>query len=157
MKIFLDANVLFSAALPAPGAARALLVAARAAQAQCVCSDHAMTEARRNVQAKAPHALITFELIEALTLRVPEPAAAFVEAARDAGIVAKDAPVFGAALQCRADAFVTGDARHFGHLFGKRCGGVLVLSLRAALDRVAALAPPAGAALGKAPGKIKRP
>lgn len=138
MKVFLDANVLFSAALPAQGAAQALLVAAQATGAHCLCSDYAFAEAQRNLLAKTPHALPTFELIATLLLRVPEPAAAYVEAARAAGVPAKDAPVLGAALQCRADLFVTGDVRHFGHLFGERVGGVLVLSLRAALDHLAA-------------------
>lgn len=139
MKVFLDANVIFSASLSAQGVAQALLVAAQAAQAQCVCSDYAWGEALRNLAAKAPQALPRLALIEAVVVRVPEPAAVHVEAAARAGIVAKDAPVFAAALQCRADLFVTGDARHFAHLFGQRIEGVLVLSLRAALDH---LAPP---------------
>lgn len=141
MKVFVDANVVFSACLSASGAAQALLVAAQTAHAQCVCSDLAWGEALRNLAAKSPQALPRLASIEVLVARVPEPAAVHVEAARCAGIVAKDAPVFGAALQCRADLFVTGDVRHFGHLFGQRIEGVLVLSLRAALDHLAA--PPA--------------
>lgn len=147
MKVFLDANVIFSASLSAQGVAQALLVAAQAVQAQCVCSDYAWGEALRNLAAKAPQALPRLALIEYLVARVPEPAAVHVEAARCAGIVAKDAPVFGAALQCRADLFVTGDVRHFGHLFGSRIEGVSVLSLRAALDRL--VAPPAGRAASR--------
>lgn len=139
MKIFLDANVVFSASLSEHGVAQALLIAAQDAQAQCVCSDYAWGEALRNLAAKAPQALPRLALIEALVARVPEPAAVHVEAARRAGIVAKDAPVLAAALQCRADLFATGDARHFGHRFGQRVEGVLVLSLRAALDH---LSPP---------------
>ena len=104
-------------------------------------SDYAFAEAQRNLLAKAPQALPTFDLIARLLVRVPEPAAVHVEAARNARVVAKDAPVLGAALQCRADIFATGDVRHFGHLFGQRVEGVLVLSLRAALDHIAALAP----------------
>ncbi len=138
MKVFLDANVVFSACLPAPGAAQALLVAAEAASAQCVCSDLAWGEALRNLAGKSPQGLPRLAMIEYLVARVPEPAPAQVQAAVRAGIVAKDAPVFGAALQCGADLFVTGDVRHFGHLFGCRVEGVLVLSLRAAVDHFAA-------------------
>lgn len=145
MKVFLGANVLFSASLSAQGTAQALLVVARSTGALCVTSDHAFAEAQRNLKAKAAHALPTFDLVAQIVMRVPEPAAAYVEAAQTARVVAKDAPVLGAALQCRADVFVTGDVQHFGHLFGKRIEGVLVLSLRAALDHLAALAQPARA------------
>ena len=139
MKVFLDANVLFSASLSAQGTAQALLFVAQTTGVQCVSSDYAFAEAQRNLLAKAPHALPTFDLIARLLVRVPEPAAVHVETARNARVVAKDAPVLGAALQCRADVFTTGDVRHFGHLFGQRVEGVLVLSLRAALDHIAAL------------------
>ncbi len=142
MKLFLDANVLFSAALSTQGTAQALLFVAQTTGAQWVTSDYAFAEAQRNLLAKAPQALPTFDLIASLLTRVPEPAVAYVDAARNARVVAKDAPVLGAALQCRADVFATGDVRHFGHLFGERVEGVLVLSLRAALDHLAAPAPP---------------
>jgi len=140
LKVFLDANVLFSASLSAQGTAQALLFVAQSSATLCVTSDYAFAEAHRNLLAKAPHALPTFELIAGLMVRVPEPAAAYVEAAHKSRVVAKDAPVLGAALQCRADMFVTGDVRHFGHLFGERVDGVQVLSLRAALDHLAATA-----------------
>lgn len=136
MKVFLDANVLFSASLGAAGTAQALLVAAAKAGAQCVCSERAFAEAHRNLAAKAPQSLPELELISVLVSRVPEPHATQVDAARAAGVVDKDAPVFGAALACAADWFVTGDQRHFGHLFGHRVEDVLVLSLRAAVDRL---------------------
>ena len=137
MKVFLDANVLFSASLSESGAAQALLVAARATQAHCVSSDYAWGEALRNLASKAPQGLARLALIEPLVLRVGEPGAVHLAAAQRAGVVAKDAPVLAAALQCAADLFVTGDVRHFGHLFGQRIDGVLVLSLRAALDLLA--------------------
>ena len=138
MKFFLDANVLFSAALSAQGTAQALLFVAHTTGARCVTSDYAFAEAQRNLLTKAPHALPTFDLIASLLTRVPEPAAAHLEAAAQARVVPKDAPVLGAALQCRAAVFATGDVRHFGHLFGQRVEGVLVLSLRATLDHLAA-------------------
>ena len=126
MKLFLDADVLFSASLSAAGTAQALLVAARAAGARCVCSERAFAEAQRNLAAKAASALANLELIGALVQRVPEPSAAQIQSARDAGVVEKDAPVLAAALACAADVFVTGDVRHFGHLFGQRIDGVRV-------------------------------
>jgi predicted nucleic acid-binding protein len=138
LKLFLDANVLFSASLSAAGTAQALLVAAARAEAQCICSDRAFAEAHRNLTAKAPQALAQLELVSVLVGRVPQPHAAHIDAALAADVVEKDAPVLGAALACAADWFVTGDQRHFGHLYGRRVDSVLVLPLRAAVDRLAA-------------------
>ena len=39
----------------------------------------------------------------------------------------KDPPILLAAIQGRADYLLTGDARHFGHLYDKQIEGVLVL------------------------------
>lgn len=49
------------------------------------------------------------------------------------GLPLKDAPVLGAAVRSGADYLVTGDARHFGHLFGASVGGVRILTPAAAL------------------------
>ena len=142
MRVFLDANVLFSAALSARGTAPALLLLADTAGADCVSSAYAWAEAHRNLAAKAPHALHTLGLIETVVGSVPEAMAAHVERALAARVVAKDAPVLAAAIQCGAAVFVTADVRHFGHLFGKNVDAVLVLALRAALDHIAGLKPP---------------
>ena len=142
MRVFLDANVLFSASLSARGTAQALLLVADTAGAECVSSAYAWGEAQRNLAAKEPQVLPRFGLIEAVVGRVPDAMAAHVERALAASVVAKDAPVLVAAIQCGAAMFVTGDVRHFGHLFGKRVDGVLLLSLRAALDHIAGLKRP---------------
>jgi predicted nucleic acid-binding protein len=42
-------------------------------------------------------------------------------------IDSKDRPILQAAIRGKADYLLTGDARHFGHLYGKRIEGVLVL------------------------------
>jgi predicted nucleic acid-binding protein len=47
----------------------------------------------------------------------------------------KDQPILLAAIHARADYLLTGDARHFGHLYGKRIGGVLVLRPAAYFER----------------------
>ncbi len=39
----------------------------------------------------------------------------------------KDQPILLAAIHGKADYLLTGDARHFEHLYGKRIEGVLVL------------------------------
>jgi predicted nucleic acid-binding protein len=139
LKIFLDANVIFSASLPKPGGARALLYEAARCGVMCVSSDRALTEALRNLASKAPHAMTGYTQMAARIVPVPEPAQAAIDLAGAAGVVAKDAPVFAAALQSGAQLFVTGDMRHFGHLYGVHTEGVLVLSLRSALERLTAM------------------
>ena len=47
----------------------------------------------------------------------------------------KDQPIVLAAIHARADYLLTGDARHFGHLYGKRIEGVLVLRPAAYFER----------------------
>lgn len=142
MKVFLDANVIFSASLPKAGGARALLFEAARCGAICVASERVLGEVERNLMSKAPQGMTDFPHMAARIVLVPEPANAAVEAAQEAGIVAKDAPVLAAALQCGADWFVTGDMRHFGHLVGSRLEGVLVLSLRDAYERLVAMPSP---------------
>jgi uncharacterized protein len=141
LKLFVDANILFSASLSEKGVAQALLVAAESVAARCVCSERAFAEAHRNLSIKAAQSMRNLELLSQIVARVPEPSTPHIEAARAAGVVEKDAAVFGAALECGADWFITGDVRHFGHLFGKHVEGVLVLPLREAVDRLATLRP----------------
>jgi uncharacterized protein len=43
------------------------------------------------------------------------------------GLISKDQPILLAAIHGKADFLLTGDARHFEHLYGKRIKGVLVL------------------------------
>ena len=47
----------------------------------------------------------------------------------------KDQPILLAAIYGKADYLLTGDVRHFGHLYGKRIEGVRVLRPVAYFDR----------------------
>lgn len=145
MKIFLDANVLFSASLSAAGAAQALLVTAQQVGAQSITSELAFAEARRNLESKAAQSLENLNLLAQVIPRASEPGAAALDDARTAGVADKDVPILAAALAAGADWFVTGDMRHFGHLYGRRVEGVLVLPLREAIDALAAEPPPRAA------------
>ncbi len=134
MKLFLDANVLFSAAYSARGNARALVAAALQCDATLLCSAYVLGEARRNVAAKAPHALDALGRIETVLHLVPNPLPTTEARARGLGVVSKDVAVLAAALDALADRLVTGDARHFGHLYGRTIDGVQVTTLRAAYE-----------------------
>lgn len=128
MRLFLDANVLFSAAHNAEGNCRALFRLAASARSRLISSRYAVEEATRNLSLKYPEHLAELERL-ALGLEVaPEPAPAAAEAAMAHRLPAEDAPILAAAIQSRADALVTGDRRHFGKLYGVVMGGVQVLT-----------------------------
>ncbi len=126
MRIFLDANILFSAAR-ADGAVRQLLALSEAAGHELWADAYVFEEARRNLAAKAPDAL---PVLHAMTTRI-----------KLGGLLAhtsllpetttlpeKDRPVLAAAIHHRCDILVTGDRTHFGPLYGKTIRGVTVLS-----------------------------
>jgi len=121
VRVFLDADVLFSA--NQKGSAFARLFAAAGRHAQVLTSDIACAEARRNLARKRLAWLETFEaLLEELEV---VPSAVFPLAVT---LDEKDIPLLCAAIRARSDYFVTGDRRDFGHLFGTRVHGALVIT-----------------------------
>jgi len=128
MRVFLDANILFSAAKTA-GAVRELLSRLEAG-GHVLCADaYVVEEARRNLLAKGPEALAS---LEAVLARV-EVAAVHASAlpARVAALIhEKDRPVVAAAVRSRCDALLTGDRTHFGALYGEEVLGVAIHSPR---------------------------
>jgi predicted nucleic acid-binding protein len=121
--IFLDANVLYSAAY---------LESSRLARlwslndVELVSSVYAIEEARRNLAIDRPEALQRLiRLTEALsTVDTPQPLTTLPKNLR---LDPKDQPILMAAIHGKADYLLTGDAKHFEHLYGKRIEGVLVL------------------------------
>jgi len=137
MRLFLDANVLFSAAVSPAGAAAGLIALAAGGACELVTSTLAVTEATRNLSAKAPAAMDRWGLVGAVVGIVPEADPRLLERI-DVTLAAKDRPILAAALGCRATVLVTGDRRHFGSLFGRAIGGTVVLPPREALERLLA-------------------
>ena len=128
MRVFLDANILFSAAKTA-GAVRELL-SRLAAGGHVLCVDaYVVEEARRNLLAKGPEAAAT---LEALLARME--VAAFHPGALPPRVAAliheKDRPVVAAAVRSRCDALLTGDRTHFGAMYGEELSGVAIHSPR---------------------------
>jgi predicted nucleic acid-binding protein len=128
VRVFLDANILFSAAKSA-GAVRELLARLEAG-GHALCADaYVVGEARRNLAVKGPDALAALEqLLASLEIRAfrfdPLPAAVAER------VHEKDRPVVAAAARLNCDALLTGDRTHFGSLFGHRLLGVAVHSPR---------------------------
>lgn len=145
MRIFLDANVLFSAA-KSDGAVRRLPDLLIEAGHECWADGFVAEEARRNLAAKFPDGL---PVLDALLSRLrigpihaPDPA---LEDALP--LPEKDRPVLAAAIRHRCEALVTGDRTHFGRLYGKAIHGVTIHSPRSIAEALLAGARPAPKAL----------
>ncbi len=120
-RVFLDANVLVSAALKPDARLRILW---QLAEVRLFASPHVVEEARRNVVAlEARERLET--LIEAVAVLPTEPADHPIKG--ELGLPPKDRPVLLGALAAGARILLTGDMAHFGHLMGCDVAGVRVL------------------------------
>ncbi len=136
MRIFLDANILFSAA-KSDGAVRALLRLLVERGHTCCADGYVITEARRNLAAKGAEALVVLDaLLPHLHLAegVPGPA----PASEVEWLPEKDRPVLAAAMRLRCDVLVTGDRTHFGAGHDRSFGGVTILSPRMLAERLSA-------------------
>jgi predicted nucleic acid-binding protein len=128
MRIFLDANVLFSAA-KSDGAVRQLLRLLEKSGHECCVDGYVIEEARRNLVAKAPDRVV---VLDGLLSRMTTAGAQRVDAALETSLPlpAKDRPVLSAAIRQRCSALVTGDRTHFGSLYGRTIHGVTIHSPR---------------------------
>jgi predicted nucleic acid-binding protein len=125
LRIFLDANVLFSAAR-ADGAMRHLLALCEEAGHELQADAYVLEEARRNLAAKTPTAL---SVLDAIAARIRAGAMCAGAQAADLTVLPeKDRPVLAAAIHHRCQILVTGDRKHFGALYGKAVLGVKVMS-----------------------------
>jgi uncharacterized protein len=121
-RIFLDANVLYSAAYLERSELSRLWSLNDVA---LISSAYAIEEARRNLAIDRPGALKRLtRLMEALaTADAPQA----LKLPKNVRLDSKDQPILLAAIHGRADYLLTGDAKHFGELYEKRIEGVLVL------------------------------
>lgn len=128
MRIFLDANILFSGA-KSDGAVRLLLNLLRKAGHECCVDGYVTEEARRNLAAKAPEALAALDsLLSRMRTEGTQHADAGLESTLP--LPENDRPVLAAAIRHGCAALVTGDRGHFGPLYGKTLHGVAIHSPR---------------------------
>ena len=139
MRLFLDANVVFSAAHQAEGRAQHLLALATAGRCTLVTSAHALGEARRNLALKSRGFEARLSAALAIIRTVPEAPAEFLAWAAGEGLPPKDAPILAAAAHSEARLLVTGDARDFGPLYGRTLRGVKVVTPAQTLAAVLSL------------------
>ena len=136
--LFLDANVLFSAAYSADGRSAALFALARKRLCRLVTSRYAIEEAHRNLADKKPGVLAAFSALLAWVKAHPEADPKRLEQAATVGLKDEmDVPILAAAIG-HADVLVTGDRRHFGPWMGKTIHGVKVMGLAETLDMLLA-------------------
>lgn len=117
-RLFLDANVLFSAAYWRDSG---LLRLWRLPRCSLLTSSYAAEETRRNLAGSNQRARLG-KLLESVTI-VGEAESLGVA---NVGLPAKDQPILAAATRAKATHLLTGDARHFGPLYGRTIGGVLI-------------------------------
>ena len=127
MRVFLDANILFSAA-KSDGAVRRLVELLVTSGHACVVNEYVIVEARRNLERKGPDALAVLDLM--LTRLEVGATALPLSSVLSAWLPEKDRPVLESAVAARCDALVTGDRTHFATGHGKVFGGVTVYSPR---------------------------
>ncbi len=120
MRVFLDANVLFSVAYGSPRLETLWRLAAAGRQ-ELFVSAHVVEEARRNLT-NPRHVTSMDSLVRQMTLVAPPPP----DLACPIILPAGDREAFMAALAARATHFLTGDATHFGPYYGQSVGGVLI-------------------------------
>lgn len=118
--LFLDANVLFSAAYTAETRLRELWTLTGV---ELVTSEYAWEEAHRNLPRKDQRDRL---LSLAPGLRFVREGGAWLLPA-DVILPEKDRPILAAAILGGATHLITGDATHFGVWYGKRIGNLLVL------------------------------
>ncbi|MCX6550572.1 MAG: DNA-binding protein, partial [Acidobacteria bacterium] len=93
MRLFLDANVLFTAAHNPHGRSSALFDLARSGVCWLSTSPHGAEEARRNIRVKFPEASGRLETLQTLLQVEPEATPDGVAWALAQGVPEKDAPI----------------------------------------------------------------
>ena len=118
-RVFLDANVLFSAAYRADAG---LLALWRVKNIALCSSRYAVEEARINLEDEGQRQRlqglsVSLQLFEAADHQLP----------REVSLPDKDAPIFLAAIEARANYLLTGNIHHFGAYLGKKIAGIAIL------------------------------
>ena len=92
---------------------------------ELLSSAYAIEEARRNLAMNRTEALPRFTRLVAALSIVNAPQGLTLPG--NIRLDAKDQPILLSAIHGKAEFLLTGDARHFEHLYGKRIDGVMVL------------------------------
>lgn len=127
MRIFLDANILFSGALPQSRMRAFLKILFE--RAECLTNAYACAEARRNLELKFP---ARFSELDSLIKKCELIATLVGELEVD--LKEKDVPILAGAIGGEATHLLTGDEKDFGKFYGKTIQGVTIVSPRMLAD-----------------------
>jgi len=123
MRVFLDANILFSASLSNSRMGAFLEVLFE--RVECLTNDYAIEEARRNLAAKFPDGVKSLDgLVKKCEVILR------LETDLEVELPLKDVPILGGAVAGHATRLLTGDERDFGKFWGKTIQGVKIVSPR---------------------------
>jgi len=120
LRVFLDANILFTAAYSPDGLSALLIELGAAGRVTLLTSPLAIVEAERNLEAKRLSALPILRGSLAAVQVAREPAPGDVERLTPPDVSSKDRPLLAAAIVAHATHFVTGDAADFGRWMDRR-------------------------------------
>ena len=132
MKLFLDSNVLFTAAHN-PGGKAALVLELAGKRTWQVCScEFAVEEARRNLEIKFPDRVERLHELMGRVDRLPT----VIVGRCPVTLPAKDRPILLSALRCGPTHLLTGDHRHFGAYWNQPTlmSGLIVQTVAMFLD-----------------------
>lgn len=131
--IFLDANVLFTAAHNPSGKASLIVELGAQGHWQTLTSTLAVEEARRNLDIKFPACLTRLESILSKVRVVSSVSGPTCPI----DLPAKDRPIFLTAVKCRATHLLTGDIRHFRPFLNNpsRTAGIAIMTVADFLEK----------------------
>ena len=134
MKLFLDANVLFTAAHNPSGKAAFVIELAGDGHWEVVTSGYAIEEARRNLEAKFSDAV---DALDAVSEGIGV-VASILDDACPIALPEKDEPIFLAAVAAGCTHLLTGDLKDFGPFMNtpKRTSGVIIQTVAELLSSV---------------------
>lgn len=134
MRLFLDANILFTAAHNPRGKAALVIELGGSGHWALHSSRLAIEEARRNLELKFPQCLDRLRSLVRGVRQVEHRAALDYPE----GLAAKDRPIFQAALACYASHLLTGDLKDFGRFLNRPEAtlGVRIQTVAQFLDQI---------------------
>jgi len=124
VRVFLDANILFSASNP--NWLTGKLLEKLAEHADLLTTDYAYEEAARNLASHHQELLPQLEALQGRLRFVPESR----EMPSGIALPEKDRPILAAAIRARSTHLLTGDLKHFGPLMPTMVEGVAIVSQR---------------------------
>lgn len=110
IRLFLDANVLFTAAHNPSGKAALIIDLGSQGYWEAMSCSYAIEEARRNISIKFPDYLKRFETLMPTIIKVPSRSGRMCPVL----LPEKDRPILEAAIQYKATHLLTGDVKDFG-------------------------------------------